>query len=190
MNRSRLLSSLAGLAVVASSAALLTLTGPAVAVPGQPGTPSAPTSLFHEDFENGVDATPSLLADYTGAGGFTYTADPYYLNDALCNGVIFAGSADDPAATGCSPNGTYYAFAQAFADTLGGTSNHALVNFTTGGTSAAGMVALATQNAEPIAGQGKFLTFSIDVAEAYCNQPAGRSRLSFFLLEGATAHPA
>lgn len=170
---------------------------PAASAPGNPGTPSNPQSLFTEDFEHGVSATPSLLGDYVGANGFTYTADPYYLNDADCNGVIFSKGADNPAATQCSPNATYYNWSRAFAQALGQVQtpanpdgNHALLDFTTAGTSAAGMVALQTQNTASMDVQNRFLSFSIDVAEAYCNQPAGRAKLNFYLLDGTTAHPA
>lgn len=188
------------LAIVASLTAvvpLLAFSPPAQAAPGDPGNPSDPTVLFTEDFENGVTDTPSLLTDYVGANGFTYTAAPYYLNDAFCNGVIFSRDADDQAATACSPNSNYYHWSRAFAEALGSVqnppapgTNHAVVDFTTGGASAAGMVHLETENTASLNVDGRFLSFSIDVAEAYCNQPAGRSRLSFFLLDGPTAHPA
>src|SRR5580692_5398133 len=48
-------------------------------VPGMPGTPQAPTTIFDEDFENGQGTTPVLLNGYTGASGETYTADPAWL---------------------------------------------------------------------------------------------------------------
>ena len=169
---------------------------PAVAA-GNPGTPSDPQTLFTEDFEHGVSATPSRLADYVGANGFTYTADPYYLDESACNGVIFTRDADNQSSTGCSPTTNYYNWSRAFAQALGqvqtpdnSAGNHALIDFTTSGTSSAGMVSLETANTASMNVQNRFLSFSIDVAEGFCNQPAGRAKLSFYLLDGATAHPA
>ncbi|WP_418057500.1 sortase domain-bontaining protein [Pimelobacter simplex] len=188
------------LALVAGTATVVpvvALSAPATAAPGDPGVPSDPAVLFTEDFENGVSATPSLLADYVGANGLTYTADPYYLDDTACNGVIFTRDADNQAATGCSPSNNFYNWSRAFAQALGEVQtpanpagNHAVVDFTTSGASTAGMVHLETENTGSLAVQDRFLSFSIDVAEAFCNQPAGRSRLSFYLLDGGTAHAA
>jgi hypothetical protein len=75
-------------------AAAATIRPSAVAsVPGMPGTPQPPTSLFAEDFENRPGTLPIRLNTYTGASGMTYTADPPWLKN--CNGWVAAFN--DPA---------------------------------------------------------------------------------------------
>src|SRR5690606_13490138 len=54
--------------------------------PGDPGTPSDPTVLFEEDFENTAGTEPVVLDAYEGVDGHTYTAAAPWLSN--CNGVI------------------------------------------------------------------------------------------------------
>jgi hypothetical protein len=52
-------------------------------VPGSPGFPQAPATVYAEDFQNVPGPNPILgLNQYTGASGETYTADPPWLSTA------------------------------------------------------------------------------------------------------------
>lgn len=60
------------------------------AAPGSPGVPSAPVTVFHEDFENvpgTTNAAQSILA-YASAGGTTYTASESWWQTSNCNGIV------------------------------------------------------------------------------------------------------
>lgn len=77
-------------------------------VPGMPGVPQSPTTVFNEDFENRNSDLPVRLNAYTGAGGMTYTADQAWLEN--CNGWVAAfsdpGGADPrvaPQVADCTP---------------------------------------------------------------------------------------
>ena len=104
--------SLGGLTAVAIAASILTVSGgpptPAAATtatvqtvaaspsksfsprmaPGNPGVPGDPVVLFEEAFENRALDSNILLTDYEGAGGQTYTGDPYWVSRPACNGLV------------------------------------------------------------------------------------------------------
>src|SRR4029079_7833237 len=52
------------------------------------GVPAAPVLLFNETFENGTGADPVDVDAYVGTGGTQYTGDPYFVDQANCNGVL------------------------------------------------------------------------------------------------------
>jgi hypothetical protein len=67
--------------------------------PGTPGVTQPGTTVFTEDFENGITntatgaqsyATPG--ASYVGASGQTYTGSPKWTDGARCNGIILSYS--------------------------------------------------------------------------------------------------
>ncbi len=89
-------------AVVASAATMFFVNGTAGAAPGTPGTPQAPTTLYTENFENGVGTDPVLLTNYTGATGQTYRADQPWLQS--CNGAVLEFNSPDSAQTGAVIN--------------------------------------------------------------------------------------
>ncbi|WP_370532080.1 beta strand repeat-containing protein, partial [Clavibacter sp. VKM Ac-2872] len=60
----------------------------AQAAAGNPGVPSAPTTLYTEDFENAATATAIPLTSYTGATGTTYNSDGLYGDQGECNGLV------------------------------------------------------------------------------------------------------
>jgi hypothetical protein len=182
------------LAAALLPAALFASAPPATAnTPRSPGTPSAPTVLFDEDFENGPATIPTVLNAYTGGAPLdeTYTADPAWVNTAACNGYIV--SAQDPATppSGCGDTGAW-PLIQASVEDLGTwaggdpATNHALTQFTDTDPGA-GKVQL--QTAQPIAlpSAGRFLTVETDAAGENC---FGNHQLyQFNLLDGSTAAP-
>ncbi|SEI13373.1 MULTISPECIES: DUF11 domain-containing protein [unclassified Leifsonia] len=164
----------------AASGALLPAES-ASAAPGTPGVPGAPTIVWSEGFDNSPVGQPTRLDNYVGTGGMTYTASPYWLSEAACNGTITAfNDANDPV---CGATGAPQSQVQIrqLADALGQlagaanpAANKAVSTFT--GTfltpedtshpneielATAGQIALPTSS-------GRFLTFSVDAA-AQCD---------------------
>ncbi|WP_320668764.1 DUF7933 domain-containing protein [Patulibacter defluvii] len=188
--RTRFARRFACVATVAVGVGLLPAT-----VHAAPGVPADPTVVFQEDFEHVPSAAPVLLEDYVSASPFdaTYSGDPYYLNPSYCNGIVTSWNSTANAACG-----GYDEWIRDFARALGHIvdpatedDNHALSEFTTGGTPPANAVVFETNAplALPAAG-GRFVSFSVDVAAAYCgNVAASRPRYDFFLLDGATEVP-
>ena len=83
---------IATLALIISGVAFggpgLTEIDAAVATPGTPTVPQQPEVLYEEDFENRSPGSVTLLADYVGETGQTYTADPVWTNTRMCNGFV------------------------------------------------------------------------------------------------------
>jgi len=186
-------------AVVAAIGLGTQLGGTEMAQAAPPPAPAAPVVVFTEAFENVTPpTTPVLLPAYIGPAptNTTYTADPYYLMDSACNGIIT--SFNSSANANCAASGPNFDnWNRTFARSLGTvtnpateTDNHALVDFTTNGTSPANGVMLETVNPIPAPGGSRFLAFSVQVSAAFCNQPAGQPLLAFYLLNGATALPS
>ena len=170
--------------------------GAAQAAP--PPAAAAPVVVFTEDFENvSPPTTPVLLPAYTGPPptNTMYTADPYYLNPNFCNGIIT--SFNSSANANCAASGPNFDnWNRTFARSLGRvtnpateTDNHALIDFTTAGTSPANGAVLQTLTSVPVPA-GRFLAFDLQVSAAFCNQPAGHPLLAFYLLDGPTAIPS
>ncbi len=158
-----------------------------------PGVPNAPTVVFKEDFENGVTNSPSLISNYIGAApqNETYTATPYYLDPAQCNGFIVSINA--PANTaygGCGGSGVDYL--RNIANLVGVyngqpsiNGNHALTGLTGVGGTGAGIM-LDTVAPVTLPTSGRFLTATVD-AGAVCTSNDGI--LSFYFVNGATETP-
>jgi len=167
----------------------------ALAAPGTPGVPQAPTVVYFEDFQNVPGPSPILhLNQYTGASGETYTADPQWLSN--CNGWVASElQATTPAAqiADCT-NLQSWNGVQQFAYALGvfaGSSNPAgnyAVSAATSADPGAGHVEFQTVNNIPFSSSNRFLTFSVDVAAGSCQ--AAHPLLQFFLLNSSGAATA
>ncbi|MFJ9317879.1 sortase domain-bontaining protein [Pimelobacter simplex] len=184
------------LAVVAGATAVLpavALAPPAIAAPGNPGTPSDPQVLFHEDFENDMaDGQVKVLGDYVGADGETYGAEGAWADPTMSNGFVLDGTTSDAdqAALG-SPAGA--AQLRNLATGLGGhngtqppEANHAVAAFTAGDPGA-NKVELRTAAPLALDVENKFLTFSVNVGVVNCH--AAHPLLRFYLDDGNAEIP-
>jgi hypothetical protein len=161
--------------------------------PGNPGTPSAPTILYTEDFENNTAGTPELLTAYTGAAPLaeTYTADPAWVSSGLCDGYILSEQdpATPPPASDC---GAGWDPAKELSAVLGSWSgadaatNHALIGYTQGNPGAG--TELQTTIPIPLAAANRFLVLGTDAAAQNCQ--ATHPLYQLYLLNGSTAQPS
>ena len=180
------------LGLIALAAACVTGTAPAAAnAPGHAGTPSAPVTVFNEDFENGQAGVPTLLDDYTGGGSLaqTYTADPAWLTD--CNGLLVSqqSPATPPPGSNCAGGWSPTKQMAAALGTWSGAdpaTNHAVTAYTQANPGG-GLIQLQTVKPIPLTATGRFLTFSVDAAAQNCF--AAHPLLSFYLLDGTDALP-
>lgn len=89
------------LILVLLAAAVTVLTSaaapPAAAAPGNPGTPSDPTVLYDEDFENRPSRETQQIDSYVSATGARYDADPYWKDAYMCNGFVTSLDSTDRA---------------------------------------------------------------------------------------------
>lgn len=177
------------------------------------GVPAAPVLLFNETFENGTGADPVDVDAYTGTGGMTYTGDPYFVDQANCNGVLvqyantnfpLTGVCTQPNIADSRSNIRRFAdvLGQFNAGVVGGTdaspangstaatqANHAVAEWTTRNAAAAGAdIELQSTVLNLPATSSRYVTMSLDVVEASCTYLAGanNSRLDFYLVNGAT----
>ncbi|MGW7403250.1 chaplin [Streptomyces sp. NPDC054833] len=142
-----------------------------VQVPGTPGVPQAPVTVFVEDFEKAGDS-PVFLEKYVGAPPLneTYTADPPWLDHGQCNGIILSrAGADQP---GCR----WVSYLKDMADALGqvgGTNppaNHAVSAYSDTVDPGVDRVEFRTEQQIPIpiAKPNRYITFAVDVAADNC----------------------
>ena len=192
---------LASATLAAVGGAVLTAT-PAQAVAG---TPAAPTVIYQENFENRPAASNLLLNQYIGATGTTYTSDPYWTSREACNGFIIDYSSPKQPADCTGVNGRVYPSGPIADDTaehwydaltalpyalgvIAGSSNpatNAAVSAFTTGSGPNNAIEFQTQ--APIslpAATGRFVTFSVDVAESSCGS-ADHPQLMFYLRNSA-----
>jgi uncharacterized repeat protein (TIGR01451 family) len=165
-------------------------------VPGSPGLPQPPTTVYAEDFENGTGQTPILLSAYTGAPPVNakYTAAAQWIDAPHCNGIILNQSgANQPACQ--NQNTVAMAELKFMANVLGQVTgaanpsqNHAVSAYTDGANPGANRVEFQTVNPVPLAATNRFITFSVDVAAVNC-QVSG-PQLNFFLTGGGPDVPA
>ncbi|GAB3614731.1 DUF7507 domain-containing protein [Humibacter ginsengisoli] len=160
------------------------------ATPGSPGTPQANTVVFQEDFENGMGDTPVGLANYTGANGEKYTADPAWL--ANCNGQVrnlntpYTTLGNCVSTTDTSNIGQLAYALGAHANAADPAANHAVTAYTENNPGA-NAVEFQTVNNIPLASaSGRFLTFSVDTAAVNCAVSAPQYQFAF-LDQGGTA---
>jgi uncharacterized repeat protein (TIGR01451 family) len=197
------------LAAAAAVAGALAMTfagaaSPAQAVPGAPGRPQPPTTVFAEDFEHAAGSAVQRLDDYVGVGGQRYTADPAWLSH--CNGWVAAADEDlaapGPVADCLKPlpgdDGRIWWNADQQlawgigifhgASTTVAAHNHAVAAFTSndqGGPK----VEFATAAPIPLSATNRFLGFSVDVAAVNCD--VSPPLLQFSLVTpGGTSSPA
>lgn len=172
---------------------------PADAAPGNPGTPSAPTTVYSEDFQNASVSPVQSLTQYTGATGQKYTADQAWLT--YCNGLI-ASAAQSPTDAGavaaCANEGsgdngqTNWNHTQQLSQAIGmynGQSTAAAANnfadsAYTAANPGAGLVEFQTDGNVPFTGTNRFIAFSVDVAAINC-AVAAHPLLQFQLLDDA-----
>lgn len=157
-----------------------------------PAGAQPPTVVYIEDFENELDPDETLpLEDYQGgppAFNATYTADPYWLSGADCNGHIVPSQvpADIPE---CGQNAALQQMAIRLG-TVGGTpDNHALAAHTNRGNVPPPVDGVEFQtDGLPITMNAinRFLVFSVDVAVSNCQ--SNHPLLQFYLLDGSTAN--
>ncbi|WP_165314359.1 DUF7507 domain-containing protein [Agromyces protaetiae] len=81
----------------------IVVVAPPVAPRAEAATAPTPLTMWREDFENGTTDTYVGLEDYIGANGERYTASPYWLDFAQCNGFLMSGNSTVP---GTCPAGT------------------------------------------------------------------------------------
>lgn len=196
----RLTAMAAALAIAVGMLAALAVAAPpepASAAPGSPGTPSAPTEVFRETFEGGQGATATRLATFVGVAGQTHTADPFWLREDQCNGVLlrYQGTVFPPT----SPEGGFCVdgdqtntrnnsrrladvLGQVDAGVVGSTStatpvngstaatqaNHAVAAFTSDQNGPNGAIEFQTSPLALTVSGTRFYTTSVDVAEVSC----------------------
>nr|WP_084344288.1 DUF11 domain-containing protein [Microbacterium resistens] len=181
---------------------------PAVAAPGNPGTPGPAREIYYEGFENNTGATAVSLRNYVGAQGEVYTAHDYWLRQDQCNGVVVQYSATVFPSGFCTTEYNSRNNVRRMADVLGqvdagvvGSRNPAApVNGSTAATRTNHAITAWTGNVSgpnnavtfetppfDLAGNGtRFYTASVNVAETSCTYRQGQnnSRLNFSLVAG------
>lgn len=182
-------------AVIGTAGAVAPIVAPtASAAPGNPGVPSAPVVVYEEDFENSSGTAAQRLADYVGANGSTYTADPQWLTG--CNGLIVEyGTPDNDPLAPCAPTSAANAFnrvrqlAHAMGQWNGSDplTNRAVAAYTQGGNPGANSVEFRTSSPLTLPSNvtSRFLTFSVDAAAVNCGFSG--PRYSFALLDAGGA---
>ena len=184
----------AALTVALPAALVFAGAAPASAnAPGNPGTPSAPVTLFTETFENDVSSQLASLADYTGAAPFdeTYTAAPIWLEGEQCNGLILSaqGPSAPPPGVACNGDlGEALGLGSALGTWSGAdpSTNHVLVGYTNGDPGP-GLVELQTVKPIPLPSADRFLIIRSDAAAQNCS--GTHPLLLFSVLNGSTVQP-
>jgi uncharacterized repeat protein (TIGR01451 family) len=179
-------------ALLASSLALSLAATPAAATPGTPGTPQPNTPVYSEDFENGVGTVPVGLANYVGASGETYTADPAWLTN--CNGQIRSMSTPYTTLGNCSSAGYTSQLGQ-LAYALGAHNgdpapidNHVVAAYTEGNPGAFATEFQTIDNIPLATSSGRYLTFSVDGAAVNCGVSAPQYQFAFLNESGAATN--
>lgn len=193
---------------------------PALPASAAPGSGSAvamtdPAKIWSEDFEKGGPSA-TALPSYMSAAGTTYSADPYWLDQGQCNGVILSYNSGptpdcpDDAEGGAGSRQNL----QRLADSLGqyrlgvpGSANPAVpADGSTAGADPAtasranrvlgeitrnsprpfNQIEFRTAANVPLPASNRFLAMSVDVADVSCFGPGG-SKLDFSFLDPAGA---
>jgi uncharacterized repeat protein (TIGR01451 family) len=177
--------------VVIVGSPVATSAGPA----GMPTIPGTPKVLFYENFENVTGSNPVALTSYTGGLSTffeKYTADPYWLSGADCNGYIVSGSTlDIPLCTGTAPNSEIRAIAYALG--FGLATNHSVAEHShrasvRPGASLVEIASLTPIPPIPAIAANRFITFSLDAASINCT--SNHAKLAVFQVDGTVATPA
>ena len=186
-----MVASIGALALTLSVVATTTLgaTTAAQASPGTPGTAQAPTTVFQENFENGVANAPVGLTAYTGASGQKYTADNVWLTN--CNGQIRNFNTPSTTQGNCGTendaariNQLAYALG-AHSGSASPAANHAVTAYTEGNPGANATEFQTASNIPLASSSGRFLTFSVDTAAINCPPVASAPLYQFAFLDQA-----
>jgi hypothetical protein len=212
----RALSALAVTAVIGASLAVVAVSSPSTTVPtavaDAPSTQPAPTTVWAEDFENGLSSSQtSVIQSYTGTST-GYTTDPAWQDH--CDGVIISGALSNisdnsgmaTSNNGCNGDSGWYIFWNELKVMARGLQNWrtAVANNTTfdpanpsngnhmvsaytlttsGDLPSTEPVVLKTVNALPVSA-GRFYSLSLDTLFESCDL-AGQPSIFFYL--GGTA---
>ncbi|MDN4596728.1 beta strand repeat-containing protein [Leifsonia virtsii] len=191
--RMQLVASIGALALTLSVVATTTLvTTAAQAAPGTPGTPQAVTTVFQENFENGVANTPVGLTAYTGASGQKYTADNVWLTN--CNGQVRNFNTPSTTLGNCQTendaarlNQLAYALG-VFAGSATPGANHVVAAYTEGNPGANATEFQTVGNIPLASSTGRFLTFSVDTAAINCQVSAPLYQFAFLNQAGTATN--
>ena len=154
-----------------------------------PPAPAAPTQIFAETFENVAGNTLVGLNTYTGTQGATYSADPFWLSVAACNGFVLQGNTPIPftgAGAGCVNNASQPQNRLVdLAGVLGAgsadpASNRAVAAYTQANGPGNANLLLQSSNSGIALVKNHFYVASLDVAEVNCFAPTN-STLDFGL---------
>ncbi|MBQ3358840.1 MAG: hypothetical protein IJG47_08070, partial [Microbacterium sp.] len=164
-------------------------------VAGQPGIPSDPAVVYQEDFQNGTGITP--LTSYVSTSGVAYTASPYWLNAAFCNGFIVDSLQAWPGTSTCTSAGNFndtqnkaYALGVLQGQAQPQLNRALSTNTSDDGGAAPNQIMFASQGQIALpSSNGRYITFSVDAAATACtydtsninNQP----RLRFYFRNAA-----
>lgn len=168
-----------------------------------PGVPHQPVELVLEDFQNVAGGDTVNLGDYVGSAGTTYTADPYWLDENYCNGIITRYGLSNLACFNSNPVGDYAdRNIQRLAHVLGQVAgagdpeeNFAVSAWTTAPDfdvdPPPDAVEFETETPYTAEVAGRFVNVSVDVGEASCEYLDGvnNARLAFYLLDGVDELP-
>ncbi|WP_454853662.1 DUF7927 domain-containing protein [Promicromonospora soli] len=142
--------------------------------------------LFEEAFENRALDSNILLTDYEGAGGQTYTGDPYWVSRPACNGLVINWSS--PMVAGDCNGASFYdnltAVPRALGVAAGSSSpetNGAASSYTEGSSTDNG-IQFATVEPLNMSATNRFVTFSVDAGAMNCF--ASHPLLRFYLVDG------
>ncbi|MBC7519110.1 MAG: hypothetical protein H7248_09590 [Microbacteriaceae bacterium] len=166
-------------------------TSPSPTPTSAPILPQAPKVLFRDDFESILNAAVKLLNQYRGAMpiSMSYTANPFWLNEANCNGMVQSAIGHDGIL--CALN----AESKLLAKVLGvvnhsadPSTNRVVAELTASTAGAANLVELQTARTIPVGAKNRFVTASINVASENCARVGSTSRdaqLQLSLADGA-----
>jgi LPXTG-motif cell wall-anchored protein len=175
------------------------------------GVPEPPTQVWTEGFDAAGNALITLPSYQSGA----YTADPFWLDFAKCNGVLVTYNTSTFGGTECTSSTTQNqtnarinvrrladVLGQVNAGVVGSQSSTAPVNGSTTLTQANRAVAEWTDSGSGTAGQtrvvdkvasigispttSRYYTSSIDIVEASCETTTSRSSITLSLVAGST----
>ncbi|MGA9876623.1 MAG: DUF11 domain-containing protein [Solirubrobacteraceae bacterium] len=162
-------------------------------MPGFPGEPQPPTTIYSEGFENGVGRSPVALTAYTGGPPLLekYTAASAFLKNCDGNVVEFESN-ERTKATDCEEVAfdrvRQLAWVLGKLEGVDPTTNHAVTAYTDGGgTLPANAVQFETVMPIPLAASSRFITFSVDAAETNCKH--SHAEFKFYLLSGSLEIP-
>ncbi|MFF3028059.1 LPXTG cell wall anchor domain-containing protein [Microbacterium sp. NPDC057944] len=174
----------------AAAVAFLALAGAALvptaaqAAPPTPAAPADPSLVFEETFENVTGANVVGLANYTGVDGATYTASPFWLSAAACNGFVLQGNTPIPFSgdgAACNVNASNRLVDLATVLGGGNADNRAVAAYTEANGSAADTLLAQSIDSGIELTEGRFYVASIDTAEVNCGIGAVQSTLDFGL---------